>query len=193
MASGSGSNFEALVRACRQGSLRADVALLVVNNAGCGAQARAQRLGIPWQLHDHRRHASREALDRSLVAAFEAADVDLVVMAGWMRVVTPTLIGAFPNRLINIHPSLLPSFRGLDAVGQALAAGVTLAGCTAHLVSEEVDAGRILVQAAVPVRADDDHASLGARIQVQEHRILPLAVALLAQELAPDQAPNQPA
>ncbi|MCP9889582.1 phosphoribosylglycinamide formyltransferase [Cyanobium sp. Aljojuca 7D2] len=183
MASGAGSNFEALVQACRQGNLQAEVALLVVNNSGCGAQQRAERLGIPCQLHDHRHHPSREQLDRALVASFQAAAVDLVVMAGWMRVVTPTLIGAFPDRLVNIHPSLLPSFRGLDAVGQALAAGVTLAGCTAHLVSEEVDAGRILVQAAVPVLAGDDHASLTRRIQMQEHRILPLAVALTAQQL----------
>ena len=183
MASGAGSNFEALVQACAEGRLQAKVALLVVNNPGCGAQQRARRLAIPCQVHDHRSVASREALDRDLVAAFQAAAVDVVVMAGWMRVVTPTLIGAFPERLINIHPSLLPSFRGLDAVGQALAAGVTLAGCTAHLVCEEVDAGRILVQAAVPVLATDDHASLSARIRRQEHRILPLAVALTAQHL----------
>ena len=183
MASGAGSNFEALVQACTEGRLQAEVALLVVNNPGCGAQQRAERLAIPCQVHDHRRVASREALDEALVAAFQAASVDVVVMAGWMRVVTPTLIGAFPERLINIHPSLLPSFRGLDAVGQALASGVTLTGCTAHQVCEEVDAGRILVQAAVPVLATDDHASLSARIQRQEHRILPLAVALTAQHL----------
>jgi phosphoribosylglycinamide formyltransferase-1 len=183
MASGAGSNFKALVNACGSGALNAEVALLVVNNASCGAQQRAEQLGVPWQLHDHRLQPSREQLDRVLVESFRAAAVDLVVMAGWMRVVTPTLIGAFPERLINIHPSLLPSFRGLDAVGQALAAGVTLAGCTAHLVSEEVDAGRILVQAAVPVRPGDDHTSLSQRIQVQEHRILPLAVALTAQQL----------
>jgi phosphoribosylglycinamide formyltransferase-1 len=181
LASGAGSNFEALVLACRQGNLQADVALLVVNNRGCGAQQRAERLGVPCQLHDHRNHPSRQHLDRVLVDSFQEAAVDLVVMAGWMRVVTPILIGAFSDRLINIHPSLLPSFRGLDAVGQALAAGVTLAGCTAHLVSEEVDAGKILVQAAVPVLAGDSHASLSRRIQVQEHRILPLAVALAAQ------------
>ena len=181
MASGAGSNFEALVDCFRHGSLCGEVALLVVNNRDCGAQRRAERLGIAWQLHDHRLQPNRQQLDQALVQAFRTASVDLVVMAGWMRVVTPILIGAFPNRLINIHPSLLPSFRGLDAVGQALAAGVTLAGCTAHLVSEEVDAGRILVQAAVPVLSGDDHASLSRRIQVQEHRILPLAVALAAQ------------
>ena len=183
MASGNGSNFEAVAMACRHGQLAAELALLVVNNPGCGASARAARLGIPCQLHDHRSFASRTALDQALIASFRAARVELVVMAGWMRIVTPALIAAFPERLVNIHPSLLPSFRGLDAVGQALAAGVKLAGCTAHLVSEEVDAGRILVQAAVPVLEGDDHASLSHRIQVQEHRILPLAVDLAARRL----------
>ena len=184
MASGSGSNFEALVAASRAGTLQADVVQLVVNNPGCGAQQRAERLAVPCTLLDHRHYASREALDEALLACFQAAAVDLVAMAGWMRIVTPTLIAGLPGRLINIHPSLLPSFRGLDAVGQALAAGVTLAGCTAHLVSEEVDAGEILVQAAVPVLAEDDRASLAARIQQQEHRILPLAVNLVAQRLS---------
>jgi len=110
-------------------------------------------------------------------------EVDLVVMAGWMRIVTSRLIRAYPERLVNIHPSLLPSFRGVDAIGQALAAGVRLSGCTAHLVSEEVDAGRILAQAAVPVIPGDDHVTLARRIQAQEHRILPLAVGLAAERL----------
>jgi phosphoribosylglycinamide formyltransferase-1 len=183
MASGAGSNFEALVAASRSGQLPAEIELLVVNQPGCGAAGRAERLGVNCQLHDHRLHGSREELDRALSAAFRQAGVDLVVMAGWMRIVTPVLIAAFPERLINIHPSLLPSFRGLDAVGQALRAGVRLSGCTAHLVSAEVDAGRILVQAAVPVNPGDDHASLSARIQRQEHRILPLAVRLAADQL----------
>ena len=181
MASGDGSNFEALAQACRSGW--AEIALLVVNNLGCGAQQRAERLGIPHTLIDHRVHGDRQVLDRALIGAFREQNVDLVVMAGWMRIVTPVLIQAFPDRLINIHPSLLPSFRGLDGVGQALAAGVTLTGCTAHLVSEAVDAGQILVQAAVPVLKGDDHASLSARIHTHEHRILPLAVALAAQRL----------
>jgi phosphoribosylglycinamide formyltransferase-1 len=189
MASGNGSNFGALVAASRAGSLPAEVVLLVVNEPGCGAAGRAERLAIPWQLLDHRAYAGREALDRALIACFEAAQVDLVVMAGWMRIVTPLLVQAFPDRLINIHPSLLPSFRGLDAVGQALRAGVRLSGCTAHLVSAEVDAGPILAQAAVPVLAEDERASLTARIHRQEHRILPLAVQLAAQRLALDQRP----
>ncbi len=184
MASGAGSNFEALARACGDGRLHGQVVVLAVNRADCGARDRAGRLGIPCQVIDHRHQPSREALDRALIRLFEAHRVDLVVMAGWMRIVTPVLIGAFPERLVNIHPSLLPSFRGADGVGQALAAGVTLAGCTAHLVTAEVDAGPILVQAAVPVLADDDRERLHARIQRQEHRILPLAVSLAARRLA---------
>ncbi len=183
MASGAGSNFEALVRATRSGPLRASVDLLVVNQGDCGARERALRLGIPCRWLDHRAHASREDLDGALIEAFQSVGVDLVVMAGWMRIVTPRLIEAFPDRLLNIHPSLLPSFRGLDAVGQALAAGVCLTGCTVHLVRPEVDSGPILAQAAVPVKPDDDAASLAARIHAQEHRLLPLAVALAARRL----------
>ena len=183
MASGEGSNFEALVRACRDGPLQAEVVQLVVNNPTCGARQRAERLGIACRLHDHRDLPQRQALDRQVAATFAASDVDLVVMAGWMRIVTPVLIGAYPGRLVNIHPSLLPSFRGLDAVGQALAAGVTLTGCTAHLVEEVVDAGPILVQAAVPVLPGDDHGLISARIQVLEHRILPYSVAIAALRL----------
>ncbi len=184
MASGEGSNFEALVEACRRGTLDADVVLLVVNEPGCGAIDRARRLNVPHLLLDHRLRSSREQLDGELVGAFRAAAVDFVAMAGWMRIVTPVLIEAFPQRLINIHPSLLPSFRGRDGIGAALAAGVTLAGCSAHLVVPEVDAGPILAQAAVPVLADDDRDRLHARIRVQEHRILPLAVQLAAARLA---------
>jgi len=183
MASGNGSNFEALVEACRRQELAAEVVLLAVNNHGCGAQQRAERLGIACQLHDHRRHTSRESLDRALAGSFQAVAVDLVVMAGWMRIVSQELIEAFPQRLINIHPSLLPSFRGARAVEQALAAGVQISGCTAHLVSLEVDTGPILVQAAVPVNAGDDATSLAARIHRQERRIGPLAGQVAAQRL----------
>jgi len=181
MASGDGSNFEALAESCQRGW--AQILLLVVNNPQCGAHRRAERLGIPSTLIDHRLYPTRQDLDRALIQAFQQQQVDLVVMAGWMRIVTPLLINAYPGRLINIHPSLLPSFPGIDGVGQALAAGVTLSGCTAHLVSEEVDAGEILVQAAVPVLKTDDHASLSDRIHRQEHNILPLAVALAAKKL----------
>ena len=176
MASGNGTNFEALVTSIAAGTLSAEIRLLVVNNPGCGAQQRAERLGVPCTVVDHRVLRDRVELDRELVRRFRDAGVEGIVMAGWMRIVTPMLIQAFPGRLLNVHPSLLPSFRGLDAVGQALASGVTISGCTVHLVTEELDAGPILAQAAVPVLDKDDHVSLAARIQRQEHRVLPQAV-----------------
>jgi len=111
------------------------------------------------------------------VAALRAAQVDWVIMAGWMRIVTPVLINAFPQRIINLHPSLLPSFKGIRAIEQALAAGVKVTGCTVHLVVPEVDSGPILMQAAVPILPGDSPESLHQRIQVQEHRILPAAIA----------------
>jgi phosphoribosylglycinamide formyltransferase-1 len=183
LASGNGSNFEAVVQACRSGLIRGEVGCLVVNREGCGAQRRAERLGVPCRLIDHRAHPQRQELDRRLVEIFHGEGCELLVMAGWMRIVTPVLIDAFPERIVNIHPSLLPSFRGMDAIGQALVAGVRITGCTAHLVSEEVDAGAILVQAAVPVLAQDDAGSLAERIHREEHRILPQAVALAAARL----------
>ena len=181
MASGSGSNFEALVEATTK-QLQATVEVLVVNNHGCGAQQRAQRLGITCEVVDHRGFNSREDLDAALVKRFQDLEVDGVVMAGWMRIVTPVLIDAFTNRLINIHPSLLPSFRGMDAIGQALASGVTITGCSAHVVTADVDTGPVITQAAVPIYPNDDHAALSARIHRQEHKILPWAVAIKGKE-----------
>ena len=178
MASGSGSNFEALYKATTQGRLDASLRLLIVNNPNCGAKERAARLQIPCQLIDHRLHSTRESLDHALVSAFQAANVEAVVMAGWMRIVTPTLIDAYPGRQINLHPSLLPSFKGLDAVGQALAAGVRISGCSVHHVQADVDSGTVIAQAAVPVYASDDKNALARRIQRQEHRLLPWATAL---------------
>jgi len=178
MASGSGSNVEALHDATAQGRLDASLRLLIVNNPDCGARDRAARLQIPCQLIDHRRYKTREDLDQALVSAFQAADVEAVVMAGWMRIVTPILIDAYPGRLINLHPSLLPSFKGLDAVGQALASGVRITGCSVHHVQEDVDSGTVIAQAAVPVLESDDVQSLTQRIQKQEHRLLPWATAL---------------
>ena len=164
------------LRAIDQGELSAQIRLLLVNNPDCGARQRAERLGIPCRVVDHRVIRDRQDLDRELVRQFREAEVEAVVMAGWMRIVTTELIGAFSERLINLHPSLLPSFRGLDGIGQALNAGVRISGCTVHLVTEELDAGPIVAQAAVPVFATDDHASLSTRIQQQEHRLLPAAL-----------------
>jgi phosphoribosylglycinamide formyltransferase-1 len=179
MASGSGSNFEAVAEAIASHQLNAQIQVLIYNNPGIKAIARAQKWGVPTVLHNHRDY-KREALDAQIVQTLQQYQVDYVVMAGWMRLVTPVLIEAFSDRIVNIHPSLLPSFKGVRAVEQALAAGVKIAGCTVHLVRLEVDSGPILVQAAVPVLADDTAETLHARIQVQEHRILPQALAQLA-------------
>jgi phosphoribosylglycinamide formyltransferase 1 len=180
LASGTGSNFVALAEAIVAGELPAEIPLLIYNNPDAKVATRAASLGVPSQLLNHRDYPQREALDQAIVGALQAAKVDWVVMAGWMRVVTPILIDAFPGRVINIHPSLLPSFKGVRAVEQALNAGVKITGCTVHLVVPEVDSGPILCQAAVPILADDSPASLHARIQVQEHRILKQAILQVA-------------
>ena len=185
MASGSGSNFEAIATAISQGSLNARIEILIYNNPNAKVVDRANRLGIPVKLLDHRTFESREALDEAIVATLAAANVDWVIMAGWMRRVTEHLISAFPRRILNIHPSLLPSFPGMRAVEQALAAGVKIAGCSVHHVELVVDSGPIVMQAAVPVRPDDSVEMLQARIQKQEHRIFPKAIALAAQIAAP--------
>jgi phosphoribosylglycinamide formyltransferase-1 len=189
MASGSGSNFEAVARAIASQQLNAQIQVLIYNNPGIKAVARAEKWKVPAVLLNHRDYKRREDLDTAIVEVLRQYEVEWVVMAGWMRVVTPVLIDAFPDRIINIHPSLLPSFKGVRAVEQALDAGVKIAGCTVHLLRLEVDSGPILLQAAVPVLSDDTPDTLHARIQVQEHRILPQAIALAAQSTYPESAP----
>jgi phosphoribosylglycinamide formyltransferase 1 len=178
MASGSGSNFGAIATAIQSGRLAADMAVLIYNNPGIVAIDRAAQYQVPAVFHDHR-GVNREELDRQIVQTLREYDVNCVVMAGWMRVVTPVLIDAFPDRIVNIHPSLLPSFPGIRAIEQALAAGVKITGCTVHLVRPEVDSGPILIQAAVPVLPHDDAITLHERIQALEHQILPAALQLL--------------
>jgi phosphoribosylglycinamide formyltransferase-1 len=178
MASGSGSNFEAIAQAISDGQLNAQIRVMVYNNPGIKAVERAQRWAIPSMLLNHREFASREALDEAIVDTFKTHQVDWVVMAGWMRRVTNVLINAFPQRVLNIHPSLLPSFPGVRAVEQALQAGVKITGCTVHHVILEVDRGPIVMQAAVPILPIDTVDTLHRRIQAQEHRIYPLAIAL---------------
>lgn len=180
LASGSGSNFEAIMAAIQHSKLRAEVTVVICNNPGAKVLERAEQWKIPAVLLNHRQFESRAALDAALVATLMEYDVNWVIMAGWMRRVTQHLIDAFTGRLLNIHPSLLPSFPGLHAVQQALDAGVAIAGCTVHHVELKVDSGPIIMQAAVPVMADDTEASLQTRIQVQEHRIYPAAIALAA-------------
>ncbi|MGK7872015.1 MAG: phosphoribosylglycinamide formyltransferase [Xenococcaceae cyanobacterium] len=182
MASGSGTNFEAVAQAIQDKRLNAQIQVLIYNNPEAKVRSRAQRWNVPAVLLNHRKLKRREDLDREIVEVLQEYQVELVVMAGWMRVVTQVLLDAFPNKVINIHPSLLPSFRGIRAVEQALEARVKITGCTVHLATHEVDSGPILLQAAVPVLADDTLETLHARIQVQEHRILPQAIALAAKK-----------
>lgn len=180
LASGSGSNFEVIAQAIQNQQLNAQVQVLIYNNPGAKAAARAEKYGIPSVMLNHRDYKKREELDTEIVKTFQEYDVKWVIMAGWMRIVTKVLLDAFPDQVINIHPSLLPSFPGISAVEQALAAKVKITGCTVHIAHLEVDSGPILMQAAVPVLPDDTAETLHARIQVQEHKIMVGAIALIA-------------
>ncbi|UFP93434.1 phosphoribosylglycinamide formyltransferase [Gloeobacter morelensis] len=181
LASGSGTNFQVLADAARSGRLPVEIAVLIYNNPGAYVAERARAAGIAAVLLDHRKFVSREVLDEEIASTLDAHGVELVVMAGWMRRVTEVLIGRFADRILNIHPSLLPAFRGAKAIEQALDYGVKVAGCTVHIVRLEVDAGPIILQAAEPVREEDTPETLAARIHAHEYRILPEAVRLFAE------------
>lgn len=183
-ASGNGSNFAVIAQAVQQGVIPAQIALVIYNNPDAYVQVRAQQLGIPAILVNHRHYPSREDYDRTLLGVLAPYQIDLIVMAGWMRIVTPVLINAYPDRILNIHPSLLPSFPGARAVEQALAYGVKITGCTVHLVIPAVDQGKILAQAAVPVLPQDTPDTLHQRIHEQEHRIYPQAITEYLQTLS---------
>ncbi len=183
MASGSGSNFEVICEAIANQQLNGEVPILIYNNPDAKVKERGERWGVKTILLNHRNYKKREDLDQAIVEVFQAHNIDLIIMAGWMRIVTKVLLEAFPNKVINIHPSLLPSFRGIHAVEQALAAKVKVTGCTVHLAELEVDHGPILMQAAVPIFEDDTSETLHARIQEQEHLIFPQAIALRAQQI----------
>ncbi|MEK0179396.1 MAG: phosphoribosylglycinamide formyltransferase [Oscillatoriales cyanobacterium] len=184
LASGSGSNFEVIAQAIQNQQLNAQVQVLIYNNPGAIAAVRAEKYRIPSILLNHRDYKKRAELDTQIVKIFQKYDVQWVIMAGWMRIVTQVLLDAFPDKVINIHPSLLPSFPGINAVEQALAAKVKITGCTVHIAHLEVDSGPILMQAAVPVFPDDTAETLHARIQVQEHKIMVGAIALISHQIA---------
>lgn len=183
MASGTGSNFVAIAEAIAAGKLEAEIAVVIYNNPDAGVVERAQRLGIPAVLVNHRHFDRREDCDLEIVRQLQNHDVDLAIMAGWMRRVTQVLIDAYEGRALNIHPSLLPSFPGLHAVRQAVDYGVKFSGCTVHWVTLKVDSGPIVHQAVVPVLPDDTEATLQKRIQAEEHKIYPEAIAIAIQQL----------
>jgi phosphoribosylglycinamide formyltransferase-1 len=179
--SGRGSNLQALIDATADSSFPAEIALVISNRADAGGLARAEAAGIATKVIPHKEFASREAFDAALDAALHQAGVGLVCLAGFMRLLTAGFSQGWHDRLINIHPSLLPSFKGLDSHAQALAAGVRFSGCTVHFVRPEMDAGPIILQAAVPVHDGDDEDALAARILEAEHKCYPLAVRLIAE------------
>jgi phosphoribosylglycinamide formyltransferase-1 len=179
--SGRGSNMAALIEAAQQPDYPAEIVLVVANVADAAGLARAAAAGIATAVVDHRPFGKdREAFERALDAALAAQRIELVCLAGFMRLLTPWFVGRWHGRLINIHPSLLPAFKGLDTHARALAAGCRIHGATVHFVVPETDAGPIIVQAAVPVLDDDTADSLAARVLAAEHRIYPFALAALA-------------
>ena len=179
--SGRGSNLQALIDATADPSFPAEIALVISNRTDAGGLARAGAAGIATKVIPHKEFASREAFDTALDTALRQADVGLVCLAGFMRLLTAGFSQGWHDRLINIHPSLLPSFKGLDSHAQALAAGVRFSGCTVHFVRPEMDAGPIILQAAVPVHDGDGEDTLAARILEAEHKCYPLAVRLIAE------------
>jgi phosphoribosylglycinamide formyltransferase-1 len=178
--SGRGSNLQALIEACRDPATNARIVLVLSNKVDAAGLTRAGEAGIPTGVISHKAHKDRAEFDAELDRRLKAAGVELVCLAGFMRILSDGFIASWRDRLINIHPSLLPAYRGLDTHARALADGVKLAGCTVHFVRPELDAGPIIVQAAVPVADDDTPDSLAARVLVAEHRAYPLALRLLA-------------
>jgi phosphoribosylglycinamide formyltransferase-1 len=181
LASGGGSNLQSIIDSCRDGSLAAEVVLVLSNNPEAGALSRARQADIPALCIDHRLFDSREEYDRAVVAALQEAGVELVVLAGFMRLISTVFLETFPGRIMNIHPALLPAFPGLHVQRKALEYGARFAGCTVHFVDGGIDTGPIVIQAVVPVLDDDTEQSLSARILQQEHRIYPRAIQLFAE------------
>jgi phosphoribosylglycinamide formyltransferase-1 len=180
LASGGGTNLQAIIDRCADGSLPAEIVLVISNNPDAGALDRAARGRIPTLCINHRDFTERRNFDREVVAALQAADVGLVVLAGFMRIIGDPFLEAFPQRIINIHPALLPAFPGLHVQRKAIEYGARFSGCTVHFVDGGVDTGPIILQAVVPIFEDDTEASLSARILQQEHLIYPRAIELFA-------------
>ncbi len=182
--SGRGSNLQSLIDACADPDYPAEIALVLSNVPGVMGLERAEKAGIPVAVVNHKNFPDRETFEDAVHEAISAVAPDIVCLAGFMRILTDSFVSRWLNRLINIHPSLLPAFRGLHTHERVLEAGVRFAGCTVHFVRPAMDDGPIIIQAAVPVLPDDDPGSLAARVLEQEHMAYPLAVRLVAEERA---------
>ncbi len=179
--SGRGSNLAALLAACRDGRVPSPIAMVVSNVPDAPGLDHARVAAVPFQVVDHRESSTREEHDRKVAEILEGAGITLICLAGYMRLLSPWFVKRFSNRILNIHPSLLPAFPGLHAQRQALRHGVKITGCTVHLVDEHLDAGPIILQSAVPVHDNDDEDTLSARILEQEHILYPKALSLLCE------------
>jgi phosphoribosylglycinamide formyltransferase-1 len=181
LVSGSGSNLQAILDAIRKKRLNACVRLVVSNKANAFAIERAKRADVPTAIIRHKDFDSREAFDQALVDALRAAGVEWVVLAGFMRLLTPTFLDAFPHRVLNIHPALLPAFPGVDAQQQALDYGVRVTGCTVHFVDAGTDTGPIIAQSVVAIRDGDTRDSLATRVIEREHKLFPIVLQWIAE------------
>ncbi len=179
--SGRGSNLQGLIAACAETTYPAEIVLVLANKPDAMGLEHAREAGIATAVVEHGDFPDRESFDKAVHAQLKDADVEWVCLAGFMRLLSSWFVETWHDRIINIHPSLLPAFKGIDAHAQAIAAGVKLSGCTVHIVRTEMDAGPILVQAAVPLLPDDTEDSLAARILTVEHQCYPLAVRLIAE------------
>jgi phosphoribosylglycinamide formyltransferase-1 len=179
--SGGGTNLQSIIDAIEAKKLDAKIEVVLSNKADAFGLARAKKHGIPIEFLDHKAYPSREIYDQAIVDLLHSHGVELVALAGFMRLLSPVFIKAYSNRIMNIHPALLPAFPGLHVQNKAVEHGVRFAGCTVHFVNEECDEGPIIIQAVVPVFADDTEETLAARILKQEHRIYPRAIQLYAE------------
>ena len=188
LVSGNGTNLQAILDAVGRGALDARVRLVISNRPEAFALERARKAGVPALSISHKAYATREAFDEAMLASLREHGVDWVVLAGFMRVLTPGFLRAWGGRVVNVHPALLPSFPGVNAVRQALSHGVKVTGCTVHFVDDGVDSGPIIAQRAVPVLDGDDEATLGARVHAAEHELF---VSVLADIAAGRVAPGR--
>ncbi len=182
LASGSGTNLQSIIDQCQQGLLDVEIGMVISNNPDAGALERAERAGINTICINHREYSSREKFDRAVVVALRKVGAELVALAGFMRIISAVFLQAFPQRIINIHPALLPAFPGLHVQRQALEYGAKFSGCTVHLVDGGVDTGPIIAQAVVPIFTDDSEETLAARILEQEHKIYPQVIQWFAED-----------
>ena len=182
IASGRGSNLQAIIDAIRTGTLPAECVALITDNPKAYALERAKKAGVPFRIVDYATFPSREVYERALLVTLQDVNADLYVLAGYMRILGSSIVRAFPGKMINIHPALLPSFTGLHAQRQAVQYGVKLAGCTVHFVDESLDGGPIILQKCVPVLDLDDEDALAERILTHEHQSLPEAIRLFCED-----------